>query len=412
MESFLDRAQRALSAIRNGFRPDGLKTNGSQGERGSVSGPDGHALSLQIVRAISGGERVPGLPEAFYSAFDAAPLATLDDRFVGRAESLGVIESAIAQWRTGGSAMLAVTAPQGAGISSFLARVPSLLPPGEPVDSRAFAARVCHSEDVLATVASWFDLEQTPASAHALIMQLRAAAPRVILVDDAHYLVNRLAELEAVRVFGSILVATQDRHLWILGCRRHAFARLVYLHQADRFFSHQLELSYFSQEELAEVVRLRLQRAGLSLTDDEDASADVPIGLGEGRLRELYQCSGGKPDLAFAGLLRASRAVGDGSHAQMARPSAVDVSVLQELERPELLALAELIVHGNLSVAEHGGIFRVPRASSALSLSYLHNLGLLDQFGDEGDESAIRYAVVKPIWALVVKHLETANYLY
>jgi len=412
VESFLDRAKRALPAIRNWFRPGGVKTNGPQGEPRSESGPDGQTLSLQIVRSISRGERVPGLPEGFYSAFDVAPLATLDERFVGRAESLGVIESAIAQWRTGGSAMLVVTAPQGAGLSSFLAKVPALLPAGEQFDSRAFAGRICHSEDVLATVASWFQLEQTPASAHALIIQLRAAAPRVILLDDAHYLVNRLAELEAVRVFGSILVATQDRHLWILGCRRHAFARLVYLHQADRFFSHLLELPYFSQDELAEVVRLRLQRAGLSLTDDEDASADVPAGLGAGRLRELHQCSGGKPDLAFAGLLRASRAVGGGSHAQMARPSAVDVSVLQKLERPELLALAELIAHGNLSVAEHGGIFRVPVASSALSLSYLYNLGLLDRIGEEDDESAVRYAVVKPISALVVKHLETANYLY
>lgn len=412
MGNFLDRAQRALPAIRAWFRPGGVNTGGPRGETGSASGLDDQTLSLRAVRAISHGETPAGLPEVLCRAFESAPLASTDDRFVGRVACLDVVQAALAQWRAGVPAMLAVTAPKGAGLTSLLARVPALLQPGEQIDSQAFTARIGHPEDVLATVAAWFQLEQPPASAHELIVQLRAAAPRVILIDDAHFLVNRLAGLEAVRVFGALLVSTQDRHLWVLGCRGHSFARLVYLHQADRFFTHRLELPYFTPDELAEILRLRLQSADLAVTDGEADAADAPTGLGAGRLGELHRRSGGKPDLAFACLLQASGAIGDGRRCLVARPPEVDVSALQELERPELLALAELIVHGSLSVTEHGAIFRVPSASSALSLSYLYNLGLLDRFGAEGDESAIHYAVAEPIWALVVKHLETANFLY
>ena len=405
MVEFLNKAQRAALAVRTWFRS-------GQARPAPASVADEESTSLQAIRCISHGEGIAGLPEMLQSACESAPLSTTDARFVGRAESLGVVEAAIAQWRAGVPAMLVVTAPQGAGLTSLLARIPALLQPGEQIDSQAFTGRIGCPDEVLATVAAWFKLEPPPTSAHDLTVQLRAAAPRVILVDDGHYLVNRLAGLEPMRMFGSVLVSTQDRHLWVLGCRGHAFARLVYLHQADRFFTHHVELPYFASDELAEILRIRMKPVALQLSAGEAETADATAGLGEGRLRELYQRSGGKPDLAFACLLRASRQIVDTGYWQVARPPAVDVSVLQELERPELLALAELIVHGDLSVAEHGAIFRVPSASSALSLSYLYNMGLLDRFDAEHDESAIRYAVVKPIWALVVKYLETANYLY
>ncbi len=410
MGDLLNRAHRGLLAVRTLFR---LRTaNGSGDEPGSATGPDKDVLSPRQARSISRGEQSAALPEDIRRAFDAAPLGSPDDRFVGRDEALAVLEAALEQWRAGVPTMLAITSPQGAGVTSLLAKIPELLQSDERVDLQVIAERVHAPEEVLAMVAGWFQLEQQPADAHELIALLHAATPRVILIDDGHYLVNRLAGLEAVRVFGALLVATQDRHLWVLGCRGHAFARLIYLHQADRFFTHRLELSYFTEDELAEVLRHRLQRVAAPITDGEAEAADASAGLGPARLRELHQRSGGKPDTAFACLLQACRLVEETGHWCIEPPLALEVSVLQKLERPELLALAELIAHGNLSVAEHGAIFRVPSEASALSLGYLHNLGLLERLGVQSDESAVRYAVVKPIWALVAKHLETANYLY
>jgi len=111
--NFLDRAQRALPAIRAWFRAGGVNTGGPRGETGSASGLDDQTLSLRAIRAISHGETPAGLPEVLCRAFESASLASTDDRFVGRAACLDVVQAALAQWRAGIPAMLAVTAPPG-----------------------------------------------------------------------------------------------------------------------------------------------------------------------------------------------------------------------------------------------------------------------------------------------------------
>ncbi len=412
MGSLLERTGRALQNLTDTMRARLSGSTGRRIERRSVPGPSEQALSLDKIRRLGCAAPALSLPPNLQQVLSTAPLAPNDPGFVGRTDALDTIGRVIEQWRAGVSTMLLITGPQGSGITSLMLRIRGLLNVGEKTQSQVLSTRLGRSDDVLRLIADWFQLEQRPDSAQDLIAQLRAAAPRVMLIDDGHYLVNRMAGLEATRVFGSILVATQDRHLWVLGCRHQAFARLVNLHHADRFFSHWIELGYFTPEELSEAFRLRFEQAGLTLADCEAAADIPPSGPGPTRLRELYQRSGGKLDAAFLSLLGACRLDETTGHWCIEPPQGMDVAVLQTLEHSELFTLAELIVHGGLSIEEHRALFRLPHEASALTLEYLFNLGLLDRIGESASGASIRYQVTKPIWALVVKYLETANYLY
>lgn len=339
-------------------------------------------------------------PSAVQEAFSGATLAAKDPRFIGREDALEKLNSALSDWRSGHASMVSIQGPQGAGISSLLAQISTLIQANEVLVSERFCKRLRDTADVLNLFARTLGLSDTPSSVDELIEILQQTEPRIILLDDAHLLAFRvMGTRTAVHTFGSILVASQPRHLWILGFRRHAWRRLSYLHQADRYFSHNIELDYFSSDELKAVITQRF------------VNAQIEIDWPAQDWNRLHQYSRGKLDLAFFySQLLATELPTDDERPGILRP--VDLSLLKSLEMEDLFSLAELAVHGNLLCDEHQQIFRERTDGSLMHLEHLCNRGLVERFAPVCGDATPQYRITPILSGLIAEHLYKVNYLY
>jgi hypothetical protein len=88
---------------------------------------------------------------------------------------------------------------------------------------------------------------------------------------------------------------------------------------------------------------------------------------------------------------------------------ALDFSAFKNLIREELFTLAEVAIHGRLTIADHCSLFRFSREESWLLLERLYQQCLLDK-----DETAdIPDYQLVPVYSEVISsYLTKMNYLY
>lgn len=352
-----------------------------------------------------------GLPNALVDGCLAGPLKAGDPLFVGRSDALERLDAALDAWRRQQPMMVAVTGPQGCGITSLLRQIETALQPGEEITYRALDARPYTSQEALAQCGAFFGLDVRPDSIEELVGQLNALEPRFIVLDNGHFLACRImGASEAIRTVGAVMVATQERHQWVLGCHLQAWQRLSHAHQADRYFAETIELKGFDKDELGAVIQARFDAAGFALARPGEAPAEGDKRLfPEGRLTALQQLSRGLPDAAFFHLLRAIEPGADGDLA-LKDFAPFDYAALKTLSRAEMFALAEIAVHGALTGAEHQALFRMREQESQMILQRLCGLCLLERFaGADGDA---RFRLVPVHAQAIAAHLANANYLY
>lgn len=213
----------------------------------------------------------------------------------------------------------------------------------------------------------------------------------------------------AIRIFGAVMVASQQRHLWVLGCEEFAWRRLMYIYRADRYFTDHIELDMLSAAELNQCLAIRQQVSGVTL-DSTMASgdSDLPDVL-EKELVTLYKLSNGKPDLAFFYYLRSLQLNSESQLVEMLSLEALDFSALKSLISEELFTLTEVAVHGRMTIDEHRALFRSSHEESWLLLERLYQQCLLDR-DEDGDDPA--YRLVSVYSQVISRYLTNANYLY
>ena len=352
----------------------------------------------------------PALPEALLQPFSAAPLAAGDTRFIGRQQQSDRLLATLELWRAGRNSMIAVTGPQGCGITSFLQQLADRV--GEPETCRyvTLTRRPYDMNDTLALLGTLLGCEQPCSSLEQLVDYLNDLAPSVIAIDNDHFLACRIMGAhEAIRVFGAVMVATQQRHLWLLGCQEYAWRRLSYVYRAERYFSDHIELGFFDEAELGECLVNRLRSSGIGL-DVANAGAQDPITAVLARhLSTLHKLSNGKPDLAFFYCVNSLLIHPETGQLDMQAAVALDFSVLKQLLSEELFTLAEVAAHGQLTLADHGAVFRVGQPESRLLLERLYHQCLIDK-----DPSAAEpaYRLVPQYSDVISRYLSNANYLY
>ena len=232
-------------------------------------------------------EAESGLPETLLQAFSAEPLAAGDARYVMREPQSQQLLAAIEMWRAGRSSMVAVTGPQGCGITSFLQQLERLAGDGDTLHYAQLTHRPYDVNDTLMMLAGIVGCEQPVGSVEELLAVINELPPAIIAIDNGHFLACRIMGAnEAIRIFGAVMVATQQRHLWVLGCEQYAWRRLAYVYRADRFFTDRIELALFSEAELGQCLASRLQAAGMLAEPGAATPAALPFAS---RLPELVQ---------------------------------------------------------------------------------------------------------------------------
>ncbi len=368
-------------------------------------------IDLCLAQAVRRAQRYAdmALPQALLQAFPVEPLAAGDARLVERKQQSDRLLAALGTWRTGHGSMVAVTGPQGSGITTFLQQLATQVGDHEAWRYGELTHRPYDINDTLAQLCAIVGCEQPVDSVEQLLEYLNGMTPSIIAIDNGHFLACRIMGAnEAIRVFGAVMVATQQRHFWVLGCEQYAWRRLAYVYRADRFFSGQIELPLFSEAELGQCLTARLQASGI--TPDTGTSTDHPQSLPAlaRQLTTLHRLSNGKPDFAFFYLL-GSLVIDEHKLWDIQPLVELDFSLLKQLISEELFTLAEVAAHGQLSVDDHRAVFRCSREESWLLLERLYHQCLLDRNGT-GAEPA--YHLVPVYSDVITRFLNNANYLY
>lgn len=349
-----------------------------------------------------------GVPAALAQAHEHRPLASGDPCFVGRADELGRIAHGLTAWRDGRPMLLAVTSPAGCGLTSLLNQVPTLLEPSERCTQAALSGRPDSQTQALALCAQWFDLPQVPESIDDAVATLLDQPAHVVVIDDGHFLYARiLGGNEGILALNSLMVATQGRHLWVLGCEQQSWRRQCHTRQAHRYVDEVIELQPFSAPELAELLDRRLgPMRDVTHSDPAQAAAlSWPVAFVQG----LHQVTQGHPGLSFFHLLRSLRHL-DGERYALDDAAELDLVTLRELSRTELLTLAEVSAHGMLDATDHIALFRLDAQASAVMLHHLQQLGLIDAVARPRQTPRYR---LQPLHAASINaFLVRANYLY
>ena len=358
---------------------------------------------------------VPGaadtaLPEAVLQAFSAEPLTAGDARFIGRQQQSDRVLAAVDLWRAGRRSMIAVTGPQGCGITSFLQQLADRVGDHETYRYSELTRRPYDISDTLALLSAVVGCEQPRDSVEQLVEYLDGLTPRVFAIDNGHFLACRIMGAnEAIRIFGAVMVATQHRHLWLLGCQEYAWRRLSYIYRAERYFGDHIELAFFSEAELGECLASRLRASGMELqTEGGGEQQPIPAVLAR-QLSILHKLSNGKPDLACFYFLTSLLVPAGAGQLEMQAVLALDFSALKQLLSEELFTLAEVAAHGQLTLTEHRAVFRVSEQESRLLLERLYHQCLLDK-----DPNAVEptYRLVPLYSDVVTRYLSNANFLY
>ena len=349
------------------------------------------------------------LPRPLAAQFALHALEAGDPRFVGRKDALDRLRLALDAWREQHPALIALIGPQGCGLTSLLRQLETSLRPGEEIHYHALNARPITPQEAMRQCGALFGLDVRPDRIDELVEQINALPPRLVLLDNGHYLACRImGATETIRTLGAIMVATQERHQWVFACHEQAWRRLCYVHQTDRYFQEIVEIDPFDRDMLGQAVAARFAAADFALAQDEDAETNAPVT--DARLEELHKLSGGFPGSAFFHLLRALEPVPEGAGLRLCRFLPFDYAALKDLVPAELFTLAEIAVHGALTAAEHQVLFRLREQESQMLLQRLRGLCLLERApGRDGDA---HYRLVPQHAAAIISRLARANYLY
>ncbi|MDF1583757.1 MAG: ATP-binding protein [Methyloprofundus sp.] len=350
------------------------------------------------------------LPEALLKAFAVEPLTSDDARFVGREEPLQRLSVVIERWRAGRSSMLAVTGPQGCGLSSFLRQIERDCSSSDEFCYHQLTNRPYDTDNSLQMLTEIIGCKQPVKTIEELLEYLRQLPPKVFVIDNGHLLSSRVMSAHAaIRVFGAVMVASQQRHLWVLGCEEFAWRRLTYIHRAEHYFNDLIELGMLSAAELNQCIAIRQQVSGVTLdSTPTSGDSDLPDVL-EKAFVTLYKLSSGKPDLAFFYYLRSLQLNRESQRMEQLSLEALDFNALKSLLSEELFTLAEIAVHGRMTIDEHRTLFRSSHEESWLLLEHLYQQCLLDRIEDSDD---LTYRLMPLYSEIISHHLTNANYLY
>lgn len=230
----------------------------------------------------------------------------------------------------------------------------------------------------------------------------------VIALDNLHFLVQRTLGAQAViDCLGAIILATRGHHFWLLGAEEQTWRRLCYGYRFENLISHQHHIANFTDSEMRDLLIKRFAYAGFHTIND---IATDTLHSEKSPINDIAKRSKGCVELGFFYCLN-NLTYGTKPQSLLIMPAQeIDMGPLKKLNKIELFTLAEISTHGQLSVKEHAGLFRMSTNESKMTLEHLRVLGIVDQ----GDEFHNRdtYSLKLIISAVVIRYLISMNYLY
>ena len=281
------------------------------------------------------------------------------------------------------------------------------------------------TKEAISSLFSCFDINDDPQSITDAISLINAQPAKIIFIDDMHKLMlRRMGNYQALVTLATILMETRQKHCWIMECETYVWQRLSSQYQISHFFKTVVHLAYLNQPAMHTLLSLHLADLGITLpaqsaikTLDDTAKAaplDIELTAIEEHSKTLVANSQGHPKLA---LLLLKRSIATQGIKQLSKlPStdiiSVDTKALSCLDEESLFALAEIYIHGGLTVENLSIIFNISVENSSLTLEFLSRQGLIIPQYCEEDFVRHYYQITPALTQIVAVHLVNHNKLF
>ena len=352
----------------------------------------------------------PALPEAMRAALRAP---ADDETRVARLPGLQATLARIETWHGGHDhSPTALVGERGSGKTTWLDALESQV--RHPVTRILLAESVGTPTAAMRRLSTALDLPQADAP-EALAEALLAGPRRIILLDDAHHLLQRApGGAASLRAFITLLRRTASHVFWVCAFGRFMWTYLGFLLRDQDAFSQVFVLRGWTEDGLADLIEPRLSAAALTLAYDDlmvDPTRtfdreDELLRTRERYLRLLWDHVDGSPGMALH--FWVASLVHDGPGKARVRlfehPSADDLEHLGELSRFVLYAVT---LHDGLAFSEAPLVLQLDAAKARTSLEHLSAVGCLAR-----DPEADRYAVPDPWYPAVVRFLRRKHMLH
>lgn len=333
------------------------------------------------------------------------PLAEFEKSFIGREEQLEQLQQSLDNWQDGQGELTCIVAPFGSGLSTLLSVFVASQKPGVSIGFMSFYQAPLTPKEAIAQLYACFNINQAPDSITQAIKLIKQQPAQVMILDNLHKLMIRLmGNYQALVTLATILMETRTQHCWIFGCESFAWQRLTSQYQINNYIKSVIKIDYFTLDETTELIHQYLNELEL-LTTEEEAE------LREQACKQIYMTSSGQPKLAKLLLFDAIK-LDDSQNMYFSEISELDTGSLKQCKDEDLFSLAEVYVHGGLSVSQHSDIFTASIEQSSLKLEYLSRQGMLFAQYSHYDFAAHKYGVPPCLTKIVASHLVNNNKLF
>jgi hypothetical protein len=345
--------------------------------------------------------------------------------FIGRQAELKQLDEAIQAWKDGQGELTCIVAPFGSGLSALLNQC-ALNQSMAQHNTRflSFYQAPLSAKAAIGNLFSCFGIQEQPSSITQAIKLIEQQTPQVILIDNMHRLMLRMmGNYQALATFATILMETRAKHCWVLGCESFAWQRLTSQYPISNYIKTVIPIDYFSYDEMTAFMNHKFSE--LDLFTEEDQAE-----IAERNIKQLQNLSGGHPKLAQLLLLDAFEQI-KAPIEQVAKICAnsqqeplfailhqlkeicdIDITPLKNCTAEDLFTLAEVYVHGGLTVFQHATVFASTIEQSSLKLEYLSRQGLLIPQYAKHDFASHHYCITPTLTKIVSSHLVNNNKLY
>ncbi|UJF21608.1 hypothetical protein [Shewanella sp. OMA3-2] len=342
---------------------------------------------------------------------------------IGREQAIVQINNAIELWRDNQGELSAIIAPFGSGVSTFIQNIIRQQQSSEPLLWLSFCKAPLSPKEAIATLYDCFDIQHEPQSITEAIRLINAEPKHIILLDDIHRLMQRqMGSYQALVTLATILMETRQRHCWIVGCETYVWQRLSSQYQITHFVKTLVQLKYFTQTELTTFITLHLADLGIylpqensdELDEEGDSALTIELNAIESHSKTLMKICQGHPKLALF-ILKLSideHKITKLSDLNSKDIFTIDTQALNSLDEESLFALAEIYVHGGLTVENLSIIFNMSIEESSLTLEFLSKQGLLITQYCESDFARHFYQIPPVLSKIVATHLLNHNKLF
>ncbi len=328
------------------------------------------------------------LPRHLREAFTEDPPgddALIVDHFPG----LDRLQSALETWHgEGGSGSFLLTGERGMGKTTWLTRV------GDgslPVVRFDLDRRVLAIDDLVRLLGSSLapDLPAGAGLDHLRAAILEGPARLVVLDRGQHLFLSTIGGYRAYEGFIDLLETTCKRVFWLCAIDAFSWDHLAAVRPDLGLFRWHQPLSGWSEEELRNLIRARLQASGVDLTYENIRSAYLDAVSAEARLQQLeeeymrllWDYADGTPRVALHYWLHSLEPEAPGR----ARVRLFRTPEVEEVERcgeVSLFLLASIITHENLTLEESSVTTRYPETLCRIHTDRLKDMGVLTE--DDG----------------------------